>query len=114
MRKNNFLIKDLKHCDEFISDRVMPNGDDRVYVSGLLRKAIDALEQDTWISVDDRLPDNEDDVFVCRDDRNQWILTGTEVSVLWHSKKAGWGGKGLDDVTHWRQITKPVKPIGDK
>jgi len=43
-RTNKYLIEDLKFCDEFISNRNMLNGDDRVHISNMLRRAIDALE----------------------------------------------------------------------
>lgn len=53
-----------------------------------------------WISVDDRLPENDDDVLVC--------LRDEEIKVDWYDNQRQYWMRCDTQVTHWMPL--PLKP----
>ena len=66
-----------------------------------------------WISVEERLPELEEEVLVCDidNDRNYkdvWSLEDDEDGgVVWAGKNGEW--YSLDEVTHWMPLPEPPK-----
>jgi hypothetical protein len=68
--------------------------------------ATDTKVGDKWISVDDRLPENDAKVLVCdtREDYvSSWVYFG---DGLWFGEEVVWTTK---DITHWMPLPEPPK-----
>ena len=62
-----------------------------------------------WISVEERLPANEDDVLLYVEDYGSWITLGRRSGGGWYVNEAAEGGgpKPLDRFTHWMPLPEP-------
>jgi hypothetical protein len=72
-----------------------------------MQSAYDLAKSDGWISVDDRLPDEDQDVLVCR-------KVGVGVMVMGYRQYKGlWYPYGYPHpdpaVTHWMSLPTPPK-----
>ena len=79
-------------------------------VSELLDE-VDELESKIprWISVEERLPEHEDDVLLYVEDYGSWITLGRKSGDGWYVNEAAEGGgpKPLDRFTHWMPLPEP-------
>jgi hypothetical protein len=62
-----------------------------------------------WVSVDERLPEHEDDVLLFVEDYGSWITLGRRSGDGWYVNEAAEGGghKPLDRFTHWMPLPEP-------
>ena len=59
----------------------------------------------TWISVEERLPEESEDVLVfCRNDNITWNTIAHRVRTLWWRS-----GVPIESVTHWMPLPEPPK-----
>ena len=78
------------------------------YAKEIIRSHMDEAENDGWISVDERLPEEKTEVLCCFED-------GT-VQTLWPDWKRDGFGDYLDDdlnptqVIAWQPLPEPYKP----
>ena len=78
------------------------------YAKEIIRSHMDEAENDGWISVDERLPEEKTEVLCCFED-------GT-VQTLWQDwKRYGFGGYLDDDLNPtqaiaWQPLPAPYKP----
>lgn len=77
-----------------------------------IRSHMDEIENNDWISVDERLPEEKTEVLCCFED-------GTVQSLWQNWKNSGFSGyldNGLKPtkVTAWRSFPEPYKPKKDK
>ena len=54
-----------------------------------------------WISVEDRLPENSEDVVVCH--RNKWVTKDAWLGSNW------WLQNDVNPITHWMPLPQPPK-----
>ena len=68
-----------------------------------LAMAISALEKTKWISVDDRLPDDDEVVIICTD--KNFVYAGELIGDTWFLDNDSWTAT----VTHWMPTPQPPK-----
>ena len=103
MNNNEELIERLRRW------RVFCHQSGSNAVAWLLSEAIKALEQDTWISVDDRLPELHERVFILTTDCDGVLI---ENIAHWNGDfgfLVG-GGHKDPDVTFWMRPPPPPPP----
>ena len=103
----NEQIKEIALANGF-KLKEQPNGDMDLnpYVYDFARALLDSR----WISVKDRLPDNEEFYLTYLFDGNSdtW-----EMQIKWWDKKHGFLPWDLiDDVTHWQKLPEPPEGVG--
>ena len=81
--------------------RIRQGGDDAIAAVGELLPR--------WVSVDERLPEHEDDVLLYVEDYGSWITLGRRSGDGWYVNEAAEGGgpKPLDRFTHWMPLPEP-------
>lgn len=81
------------------------NGEGLVELSESLYAYIRQLEAQAqrWISVEDRLPEESEDVLVfCRNDNITWNTIAHRVRTLWWRS-----GVPIESITHWMPLPEP-------
>ena len=102
---------------ELLADAIDPK--ERLVLDGAVRRVADHLIANgvtiqKWISVADRLPENRDDVLVCRTwwnvKRNPQIGWYNDVSQEWEILESD-GYYPCNKVTHWMPLPQPPKDL---
>lgn len=70
---------------------------------------VESLKLPTWISCEERLPDENQRVLCVMKDGQFKILTWTYIDWAWEDETVWWGE---EDVTHWMPLPQP--PKGDE
>lgn len=74
-------------------------------VRSMLKKAADVQPVNQWISVEDRLPENDRDVLVYDKVSGMWIA---QYDNRWETEEFI-----LDDVTHWQPLPELPKEVNN-
>ena len=80
-------------------------------IAAALDMAIAALEQDRWISVEERLPNKYEEVLICTDEYGKSLM-GFATTAIWEGNiwLEAWTKKEtIWAVTHWRPLPEPPK-----
>ena len=116
MTKVEKVIKGLEHhkseCEK--GDVICPYFDDDMCSYTLSSDALELLKERQWVSVKDRLPENNRFVLVCNDDWHMMVAQYIEETAQWQYKYINYDVDVWDDeeqgpVCWWAELPEPPK-----
>lgn len=95
-------------CDNCIHDEVCGlEGHLDEALTFCANKGADAQPIDEWISVNDKLPEQDENVLVFTKDKDIMTMIYKVIPFRWYKPK--FGGFDKDYVTHWKPRPEPPK-----
>lgn len=107
---NTYSESDSDYIDYCLPADVNQLIADHKAVAETLQKRIDELEAGKWISVDDRLPEDKQNVLICEKDSLgiYYYSVGYQEDSDWYLE---YNSEPLDCATHWQPLPLPPKEL---